>query len=80
MLATAPLRYADDSKRSFGMNKQVEHDYEKFEADCLKIISAVLLVCEAELAKRNDNDKALPYAAMAVRESLMAFLALTNNK
>jgi len=63
------------------MEKQVEHDYEKFEADCLKIISAVLSVCEAELAKRNDNDnsKAIPYAALAVQESLLVFLALTNH-
>ena len=61
------------------MEKQVEHDYEKFEADCLKIISAVLPVCEAELAKRNDNSKAIPYAALAVQESLLVFLALTNH-
>lgn len=58
----------------------VEQNYEEFEAEYRKIISTVLLVCEDELAKRNDNDKALPHVAMIVRESLLAFLALTNNK
>ena len=51
------------------MKKQAECDCEKFETDCRNIISAVLSACEAELAKRNDNDnnnKALPYAALAV--------------
>ena len=62
------------------MEKQIVNNYEEFEAACREIISTVLLVCETELAKRNDNDKALPHAAMAVRESLMAFLALTNSK
>ena len=62
------------------MGKQVECDYEKFEAACRKIISTVLLICEAELAKVNDNEEALPHVAMAVRESLMAFLALTSRK
>lgn len=60
------------------MKKQ--YDYAEFEIDCLKIVSKVLLICEAELAKRNDKEKALPYAAMAVRESLLAFLTLTRHK
>ena len=62
------------------MERQIEHDYEELEAACRKMISAVLLICEAELAKRNDDDKALPHAAMAIRESIMTFLALIREK
>ena len=71
---------AETSKGSFGMEKQGEYDYEEFETACLRIISTVFLVCDAELAKLNDNEEVLPHVAMAVRESLMAFLALTNHK
>lgn len=62
------------------MEEQLEYDYEEFEAACRKIISTALLICEEELIKLNDNDEALPHAAMAVRESLMIFLALTSHK
>lgn len=62
------------------MKNQVEREQEEFETVCQKVISTVLLVCEAELAKRNDNEKALSRAAMAVRESLLTFLALTSQK
>lgn len=62
------------------MKEQVEREHEEFEAACQKIISTVLQVCEAELAKLNANEKALPHAAMAVRESLLTFLALTSQK
>jgi hypothetical protein len=57
-----------------------EQDYEKFEIECRKIISTVLIICETELVKRSDNDNVLPHAAIAVRESLLTFLALTKNK
>jgi len=62
------------------MEKQVEYDYEEFETVCRNIISTVLLICEAELAKVNDKEEALPHVAMAVREALMTFLALTGRK
>jgi len=62
------------------MKSQIEREYEEFEAACRLIISTVLLVCEAKLAISSDNEKALPHAAMAVRDSILAFLALTNQK
>ena len=40
----------------------------------------VLLTCESELLKNKDKIKALPSAAMAVRESILTFLALVNPK
>lgn len=55
-------------------------DFEDFEKACCELISLVLLVCESELLKRNDEIKALPSAAMAVRESILTFLALVNPK
>lgn len=75
-----PCGMVKSSKRSFVMKSQIELEYEEFEAACRKIISTVLFVCEAELAKSNNHEKALPHAAMAVRESLLAFLALTSQK
>jgi len=62
------------------MEKQVEYDYEKFEAACREVIHSVFSICDAELAKTNDNEEALPHVAMAVRESLMAFLMLIKHK
>jgi len=63
------------------MNKNKrKYDFEEFEKQSQEMISKVLNVCEAELAKRNDNDEALPYVAMSVRESLLAFLALVKQK
>lgn len=53
-------------------------DFEDFERACREVISVVLLVCESELFKHNDEIKALPSAAMAVRESILTFLALVN--
>lgn len=54
----------------------IGHDHEKFEDDCRKMISKVLLVCEAELSRCNEHEKTLSRAAMAVRESLLTFLSL----
>lgn len=53
---------------------------EELEKACHEVITIVLLTCESELLKHNDEIKALPSAAMAVRESIMTFLALVNPK
>lgn len=53
-------------------------ELEKLESICREVISRVLLTCESELIKQNDSIKALPSAAMAVRESILTFLALVN--
>jgi len=45
-----------------------------------ELISMVLYVCETELAKHGDEIKGLPSAAMAVRESILTFLALIGQK
>ncbi len=55
-------------------------EFEKLEKSCREVISQVLLVCESELLKHNDEIKALPSAAVAVRESILTFLALVNPK
>ena len=78
-METASLRYAENSKRSFSMNKD-KFEFEKLEKICTEMISAVLLACEAELAKHNDDVKGLPSAAMAVKESILTFLALIGRK
>jgi hypothetical protein len=57
-----------------------KNEFEAFEATCHEVISAVLSLCEKELARRNYEEKALPYAALAVRESILAFLALAERK
>ena len=51
-------------------------EFEELEKICREVISKVLLKCELELLKHNDEIKALPSAAMAVRESILTFLAL----
>lgn len=78
-MATASLRYAENSKRSFGMDKD-EVDFAELEKICTEMIKTVLLACEAELAKHNDDVKGLPSAAMAVRESILTFLALISHQ
>jgi len=55
-------------------------ELEKLEQVCREVISKVLLTCESEILKRDDEMKALPSAAMAVRESILTFLALVNPK
>lgn len=55
-------------------------ELEKLEKICREVMSRVLLTCESELLKHNDEIKALPSAAMAVKESLLTFLALVNPK
>ncbi len=55
-------------------------NFEDLEKACREVVSIVLLVCEAELSKHNDDVKGLPSAAMAVRESILTFLALVNPK
>jgi len=55
-------------------------DFEELERTCREVIRRVLLTCEAELLKHNDDIKALPSAAMAVKESILTFLALINPK
>ena len=44
------------------------------------MISKVLHVCEAELNKRNENNEALPHAALAILWSLKTFLTLLPRK
>jgi hypothetical protein len=76
-IGIASLRYVGNSKRSFGMNKdKVEYSTIDLERKSKKLISMVIFVCEMELAKHNDDIKGLPSAAMAVRESILTFLAL----
>lgn len=55
-------------------------EFEKLEKSCREVINQVLLTCESELLKNKDKIKALPSAAMAVRESILTFLALVNPK
>lgn len=55
-------------------------ELKELEQACREVISKVLLTCESELLKHNDGIKALPSAAMAVRESILTFLALVNPK
>ena len=78
--AIASLRRADSYKRSFGRDKE-RVEFEELEKACREIISRVLLLtCESELLKHGDGIKALSSAAMAVRESILTFLALVNSK
>lgn len=55
-------------------------EFEELEKMCTEMISTILLVCEAELAKHNNDVKGLSSAAMAVRESVLTFLALISRK
>jgi len=55
-------------------------ELEKLEWLCREVISWVLLTCESELIKHKGEITALPFAAMAVRESILTFLALVNPK
>ncbi|CAK7041967.1 MAG: hypothetical protein DELT_02864 [Desulfovibrio sp.] len=61
------------------MNKD-NIELEELETICREVISRVLHTCESELCKHNDDIKALPSAAMAVRESILTFLALVISK
>lgn len=74
------MRCAENSQRSFGMNKEnVKYSICDVEKVSKKLIRMVIFVCEEELAKHNDDIKGLPSAAMAVRESILTFLALVNS-
>lgn len=53
-----------------------EIELEKLEQICREVISGVLLTCESKLIKHGGEIKGLPSAAMAVRESILTFLAL----
>ena len=53
-------------------------EFEELEKICRAVISIVLLTCESELLEHGDGIKALPSAAMAVREAILTFLALVN--
>lgn len=53
-------------------------EFEELEKMCREVISKVLLTCELELIQHDDDIKALPSAAMAVKESILTFLALIN--
>jgi len=53
-------------------------EIEKLEKVCHEVIRKVLLTCESELLRHDGEIKALPSAAMAVRESILTFLALVN--
>ena len=55
-------------------------EFEELEKICREVIRRVLLTCELELIQHNDEIKALPYAAMAVKESILTFLALIEPK
>ena len=55
-------------------------EVEDLEKICREVISRVLHTCELELLNNNDEVKALPFAAMAVKESILTFLALINSK
>ena len=55
-------------------------EFEDLEKICREVISRVLHTCELELLNNNDEVKALPFAAMAVKESSLTFLALINSK
>jgi|LQAB01.1.fsa_nt_gi hypothetical protein len=59
---------------------RTEINFEDLENVCREVVSTVLLVCEAELSKHSDDVKRLPSAAMAVRESILTFLALVSHK
>ena len=48
-------------------------ELEELERISNELISRVLLTCESKLLKHNDEIKALPSAAMAVRESILTF-------
>lgn len=52
----------------------------ELEQICHEVISRVLSTCESELSRHNDEITALPSAAMAVRESILTFLALVTSK
>ena len=51
-------------------------EFEELEKACRKVVNIVLLTCEAELFKHNDEVKGLPSAAMAVRESIFSVVRL----
>ena len=55
-------------------------ELEELEKVCREVVSKILLTCESELIKNNGEIKALPSAAMAVRESILTFLALISRK
>lgn len=64
--------YKDKNSIAFG--------FEELESVSHEFIRAILLVCEVELAKHDDDIAGLPSAAMAVRESIITFLALVGQK
>lgn len=55
-------------------------EFEDLEKICREVISRVLHTCELELLNNNDEVKDLPFAAMAVKESILTFLAIINSK
>lgn len=66
-------------QKEFFMDKS-NLEFEDLEKICREVISRVLHTCELELLNNNDEVKALPFAAMAVKESILTFLALINSK
>lgn len=74
----ASLWCAGHSKRSSGMNKDgEEYRLEDFEKLSQELLDILFPVCETYRRKYKDEyAKALPFAAMAVQESMRAFLAL----
>lgn len=61
------------------MNKD-KIEMEELKKICHEAIRRVLLICESELRQHNDDIKALPSAALTVKESILTFLALVNAK
>lgn len=55
-------------------------EFEDLEKICREVISRVLHTCELELLNNNDEVKDLPFTAMAVKESILTFLAIINSK
>lgn len=66
-------------QKEFFMDKS-NLEFEDLEKICREVISRVLHTCELELLNNNDEVKDLPFAAMAVKESILTFLAIINSK
>ena len=66
-------------QKEFFMDKS-NLEFEDLEKICSEVISRVLHTCELELLNNNDEVEALPFAAMAVKESILTFLAIINSK
>lgn len=65
-------------QKEFFMDKS-NLEFEDLEKICSEVIIRVLHTCELEILNNNEV-KALPFAAMAVKESILTFLALINSK